>query len=127
MELPKWNDLKRNYPAAGVSDVCSLIGGKIKYNCDQNYFENVCAIRVSRLLNKSGSKHLIPYMKNLTSSGVDRNWYIFKVKTLTEYLKDKYKKPEILIPTNHEIELKGRKGIIIYQVIGWGNATGHAD
>jgi hypothetical protein len=46
---------------------------------------------------------------------------------MTKYLTEKYGEPEQLTPAEHEAELQGRKGIIIYEVSGWADATGHAD
>ncbi|MDF4976359.1 T6SS effector amidase Tae4 family protein [Vibrio parahaemolyticus] len=39
----------------------------------------------------------------------------------------KYFSPEELTPEEHLEKIKGRKGIIVYQVDGWSDATGHAD
>jgi len=46
---------------------------------------------------------------------------------MTKYLSEKYGNPEKLTPAEHEEKLQDRKGIIIYEVNGWADATGHAD
>ncbi|WP_308412787.1 T6SS effector amidase Tae4 family protein, partial [Vibrio parahaemolyticus] len=52
---------------------------------------------------------------------------MFRVKILIKYLSEKYFSPEELTPEEHLEKIKGRKGIIVYQVDGWSDATGHAD
>jgi hypothetical protein len=65
------------YPKGSAENVFNLIGGKVK----ANNFANSCAIRVSRSLNYSG--HKVDYIPpNLTVSGNDGNWYIYRVKEL---------------------------------------------
>ena len=136
MELPKWKNLKINYPAYEASTVFKSIGGKVEFNFDIRVFNNACAIRVSRALNKSDGPHVVPYIKDISpngklepqvSSGENKKWYIFRVKMLSKYLSKKYGEPEKLKPTKYKNKLKGRKGIIIFEVPGWGDATGHAD
>lgn len=56
----------------GASDVGMLIGGKVNFNLNtltpaQGRFENACAIRMSYVLNKTGTK--IPYISGQTISG----------------------------------------------------------
>lgn len=49
------------------------------------------------------------------------------VKILTKYLTEKYGKPDSYSPSEHLLKLKGQRGIIVYEVNGWTDATGHAD
>ncbi|WP_370525643.1 T6SS effector amidase Tae4 family protein [Agarivorans sp. Alg241-V36] len=44
-----------------------------------------------------------------------------------KYLTEKYGKPETFLPSEYDAALSGRKGIIIFEVHGWSDATGHAD
>ncbi len=136
MDLPKWKNLKINYPASEAGTVFKQIGGKVELNYDIGVFSNACAIRVSRSLNKNYGSHSIPHIKDISpngktesqvSSGKNKKWYIFRVKMLAKYLKSKYGAPEILRPAEYRKKLKDRKGIIIFEVPGWGDATGHAD
>ena len=46
---------------------------------------------------------------------------------LIKYLKLKYGNPDELMPSEYKEKLKGRKGIIVFEVSGWSDATGHAD
>ncbi len=112
------------------------IGGKVELNYDIGVFGNACATRISKALNSSGSNHQIPYYKAIgpngkyeaqVSSGAQKRWYIFRVKILIKYLKEKYGEPEVFSPDVYESKIAGRKGIIIYEVNGWSDASGHAD
>ncbi len=136
MKLPKWNKLKTHYPALEASAVFKSIGGKVELNHDIGVFSNACATRVSKALNGAGGAHAIPFFKDIgpdgkleaqVSSGKNNNWYIFRVRMLTKHLTSRYGKPEAFSPAGYKTHLKGRKGIIIFQVTGWSDATGHAD
>ena len=135
-KLPLWEVLSFHYPAQEAGAVFQGIGGKVKLNYDIGVFNNACATRVSKALNGSSGTHLIQYFKDISpngkmesqvSSGKNKHWYIFRVKVLTKYLTKKYGQPIESDPSNYKEKLKGKKGIIIFQVLGWGDATGHAD
>ena len=67
------------YPKGSAEDVFNLIGGKVK----ANNFTNSCAIRLSRSLNYSG--HSVSYIPpNLTVSGNDKKWYIYRVTEMVK-------------------------------------------
>ena len=136
INLPTWNTIQKNYPALSAPAVFKKIGGKVELNHDIGVFNNACATRISLALNSADSTHKIPYYKAIgpngkfegqVSSGKNKNWYIFRVKILIKYLTEKYGNPDMYKPAIHEKELNGRKGIIIYEVNGWSDATGHAD
>jgi len=136
MDLPKWDVLKMHYPAMDAGAVFQDIGGKVEQNYSTGVFSNACATRISKALNGAGGLHSIPYFKDTypnnklepqVSSGRNKNWYIFRVKMLVKYLSSKYGKPGKYTPAEHQQKLKGRKGIIIFEVSGWSDATGHAD
>ena len=136
MELPKWKTLKLHYPALDAGTVFKNIGGKVELNYDIGVFSNACATRVSKALNGSGGVHIIPHFKEVSpngkmesqvSSGKNKQWYIFRLKMLVKHLKSRYGEPEEYKPTEYKDKLKDRKGIIVYEVTGWTDATGHAD
>ena len=131
-KLPKWSTLELNYPNLEPQFVFKHIGGKVELNYDSGVFNNACAIRISCALNKAGGIHVIPYIKDEVSSGEvssagNKLWYIFRVRILVKHLTSQYGKPEIFKPTEYRLKLKKRKGIIIFDVPGWNDATGHAD
>ena len=135
-KLPKWDTLKLYYPNFEASVVFKQVGGKVELNYDIGVFNNACATRISRALNMSGGVHILPYIRDVgpdgkiesqVSSGKDKLWYSFRVRILTKYLSDHYRKPEEFTPTEYKSNLKGRKEIIVFVVPGWSDATGHAD
>jgi len=135
-KLPSWKELLKNFPNKDAGTVFTEIGGKVKLNYDIGVFSNACATRISKTLNFSGEMHRIPFYKSKdtkgndvvqVSSGGKKNWYIYRVKILTQYLSEIYGKPQSMTPSQYKKLLSGRKGIIIFEVSGWGDATGHAD
>jgi hypothetical protein len=99
-------------------------------------FNNACAVRIFCALNNSGGIHAIPFVEEVgpdgksepqVSSGQDKSWYIFRVRVLVKYLAGRYGKPEKYKSGDYREKLKGRKGIIVFEVPVWDDATGHAD
>lgn len=132
---PKLSSAKRSFREVyddigkSVSAVGSKIGGKVDYNINvvpvgKGRFENACAIRLSYVLNKNGNK--IPYINGQTVSGKEGNWYIYKVKTLIKYLKKIYGEPDVTFKNPNEVLLSKHKGILVFKVNEWRDATGHA-
>lgn len=119
---PGFSKMKATYPKGSAEDVFKLIGGKVQ----ANNFANSCAIRVSRSLNYSG--HNIKYIPpNLTVSGRDGKWYIYRVKEMIKYLKTHFGEPDIVVVNKpYQAKLKGKKGIIVFEVDAWDDASGHA-
>ena len=136
MKLPKWETLKLQYPNFDAEVVFKQIGGKVELNYDIGVFNNACATRISSALNKSGGVHVIPFIKDIgpdgkiesqVSSGKNGLWHIFRVRILVKHLTERYGEPEVSKPTEYKTKLKDRKGIIVFEVPGWNDATGHAD
>ena len=135
-KLPAWTELLKHFPNKEAKEVFAEIGGKVKLNYDIGVFENACATRISRALNLSLGEHKIPYFKTKDASGEDvvqvssggkKLWYIFRVKALVEYLTETYGAPKTVDTGKYKQTLKDKKGIIIFEVSGWSNASGHAD
>ncbi len=110
------------YPKGSIEDVFNLIGGKVQ----ANNFANSCTIKVSRSLNYNGNQiYFIPL--NLTVSGKDGKWYIYCVTELIKYLTRKYGKPDLVVKgAFYESKFKRKKGIIVFNVDAWDDASGHA-
>lgn len=112
-----------------VSGVGTKIGGKVNYNINvipegKGRFENACAIRLSYVLNRTANK--VPYISGQTVSGKDGNWHIFKVKTLIVYLKKIYGEPDKTIDNPTIAKFSSYKGILVFEVDEWVDASGHA-
>jgi hypothetical protein len=109
---------------------------------------NTCAVRLSYILNYSGV--LIPSTGE-TASGGDRKQYFYRVKELAAWLERTWGKPEVEIanPKDYEALIKpdgkpelnpdgspkmskyggrlaGHRGILVFDITGWGDAGGHA-
>jgi len=135
-KLSAWSELLKNFPNKEAMEVFTEIGGKVKLNYDIGVFNNACATRISRALNHSLGEHKIPYFKTKNATGEDviqvssggkKLWYIFRVKALVEYLTKTYGTPKNIQTGNYKQALKGKKGIIVFEVSGWSDASGHAD
>jgi len=122
---PRYSELLQHFNVVkgDVSNVGAVVGGKVKLNIDNKIFENACAIRISYVLNKAGIT--IPYRDGETSSGEDKAWYLYRVKDLRTFLIEKFGKPKTFTPTEARAQLVDKKGIILFGVSGWGNASGH--
>ncbi|PIT65075.1 cytoplasmic protein [Snodgrassella alvi] len=107
-----------------LNRVANIIGGKVASNINnpdpKQQWTNTCAVRMSYILNYSGLK-ISPSGKK-TVSGKDKNWYYYRVNYLIDFLKTQWGEPKIIkYPT-----VIGKKGIILFQISGWSDATGHA-
>lgn len=119
-----YDDVGKTVPAVGRA-----IGGKVDYNInsltpEQGAFQNACAIRMSYVLNKSGVK--VPFMAGKTVSGGKGNWYLYKVRDLIDFLYNKFGDPDVIIENPTISKFKDHKGIPVFDVDQWTDATGHA-
>lgn len=125
-----WQAAQRIHnPVNPGGHVAKLVGGKVAHNIETPgpaQWKNFCAVRMSYILNKSGP--IIPYSGNDTVSGADKQWYFFRVSKLIAFLKQRWGKPDLIVPypPSGGGELKGKKGIILFEVRGWSDAEGHA-
>lgn len=96
--------------------------------------QNTCVLRMSRSFNYSG--HAIPNSPNdeiLTIRGGDGLHYALRVREFVRYLRRKYGPPDLehTYPGEGGGEVpdsfKGRQGVIVFEVDGWTDATGHVD
>lgn len=59
-------------------------------------------------------------------SGKEGHWYIYRVKVMKDYLTKIFGKPDFAYAAPTMEKLLTHKGIIIFEVEGWGDASGHA-
>lgn len=116
-----WTSFRAVYGDGTLNHVAEAIGGKVKSNIDSGVFENACAIRISYVLNNSG----IPIGAGGASSvsGADGRRYIYRVKDLAPSTETRLGKPDTYTAKPDPKLLKGRKGILMFDVGGWSNAT----
>lgn len=147
---PRWVDMEMYYPDqytttavlyTGISD--NLYKNYIN---DANAWENSCAIRMSMALNYSGIKlpnsdkaYRDPRTNNGVLTGKDGYSYWFRVKPLGKYLEKFLKAPDLSISLKKAefgeekekmsdedwAKVQAIKGIVMFEVSGWGNASGH--
>lgn len=116
-------------PTNPSNKVAKVIGGKVAYNImlpPPNSWENTCAVRMSYILNQSGLP--IPFTFGKTVSGADKQWYFHRVGDVIAFLTQRWGKPDLVVPFPQPGGgiLAGKKGVILFEVSGWGNARGHA-
>lgn len=116
--------------------VANTIGGNTKFNIDNRYFLNFCAIRMSYCLNHSGCRITKNGNWEVVSGDKDsrgnRFWYIFRVKDLAMFIEYKIGK---VIDDNNIIGMKrknpkksdfiNKKGILYFDMPGHSGYTGH--
>ena len=123
--IPPYGMMEGSYPKGNADDVKKKIGGKVNYG----WIKNTCAIRMSRALNYAG--HEIPKSKQLNSvSGADGKRYAFRVRQLKSYLIEQFGQPTLVYLNSNKSgkvpdNFKGVKGIIVFEVDSWNDATGH--
>jgi hypothetical protein len=127
-----WAASMRIYDATNSGKrVADVIGGKVAQNIKPpgapGSWENTCAVRISYILNETGV--LIPFVSaRETTSGADRRWYFHYVYSVINFLKKTWGEPDTIVPfpASGGGPLKGKKGIILFEIAGWGDAKGHA-
>jgi hypothetical protein len=96
--------------------------------------DNTCVLRLSRAFNYSGNP--IPRSATdeiVTIRGGDGLNYALRVREFTRYMKRKYGPPDFEhsypAPGGGDVpaSFKGRQGVVIFEVDGWTDATGHMD
>lgn len=116
-------------PANSGLKVATLIGGYVEKNINNpdpsQKWSNTCAVRMSYILNQAGLT--IPKIPGQTVSGGDQRQYFFRVKNLITFLESKWGKPDVVkYPPSGGGALAGKKGVVLFEVSGWGDAQGHA-
>ena len=126
-----WHASRRIFdPVNSADKVAKVIGGKVAENIlplgQQGKWQNTCAVRMSYILNQSGVH--IPFMAGRTVSGAHHQWYFHYVRDVIAFLKQRWGQPDIIAPypDSGGGPLSGKRGVIMFEVSGWGDATGHA-
>jgi hypothetical protein len=123
-----WAASMRIYDATNSGKrVADVIGGKVSQNiAPRGKWVNTCAVRMSYILNQTGT--LIPFTGEATVSGADHRWYFHYVKDAISFLKKTWGEPDFVAPypSSGGGPLKGKKGVILFEIAGWSDAKGHA-
>lgn len=145
---PSWKDMSLNYPKENISSTnfYPMISNKYVQLVRENSeaWENTCAARMSYALNRSGIR-LPQAPKGGNLVGDDKFNYWLRVKDLKAFMQKRFKNPDIAyspkrvnntqlaeskeriseVKSNFLSKIKGKKGILVFEVTGWGNASGH--
>lgn len=152
---PSWADMKKHYPdksikTAELYDV--RLGGRFKHAYDIPAYKNTCAVRMSYGLNRSGLKLNKAPSNGGNLVGDDGYNYWIRVDDLTPELMARFKgcdeelrlkvAPNSMVENAEAVDkhyqerweaarnfldtkLAGRNGIVVFEVRGYANATGH--
>ena len=67
--------------------------------------------------------------KGYKVTGEDNELYLLRVREMINFVENNLGKADVLIqPKNNEdvsLQIQNKKGIVIFKVTGWGDATGH--
>jgi hypothetical protein len=117
-------------PGGSAEDAKRTIGGGV----DVDWITNTCVIRMSRSFNASGNT--IPDKDGdglATVKGADGRNYAMRVREFTKWLRKRYGAADLVYdyppPGGGDIPASflGRQGVIVFEVEGWSDATGHVD
>ncbi|WP_196588162.1 type VI secretion system amidase effector protein Tae4 [Aliivibrio fischeri] len=136
IKRPRWSDIQNSYKDIGILNAYlsyKKVGG-YAYQLhveNPNDYANACALRMSWAFNHGGYKipsGTIFSGRNIYRvKGKDERPYILRVEDMIFFIENKWGEPEIDNIKFLDISRKllGRKGIIIYTISGWDDASGH--
>jgi hypothetical protein len=119
-KLPTFDALWNKYPHGSPEFVKQMIGGKV----NAAWIVNTCTIRMSYTFNHAGL--LIPRGfagLNVVSGGDGLN-YAYRVAEFRQWMVAAVGKPAV---KGARSAVEGKKGVIMFDVRGWSDATGHFD
>lgn len=145
---PSWRDMSISYPKEDITsnNFYPLVSQKYVQLVKENpvAWENTCAARMSYAFNRSGIRlPVAPAGGNLI--GDDKFNYWLRVKDLKSFMLKRFKNPDISytlqkvnntqspevgkrmqgVLLNVLQQIRHKKGIIVFEVEGWNNASGH--
>lgn len=135
VKRPRFSTLWSAYAEVGHKssiDVYGLVGGPVEAaRADKpDAYANACALRISRAFNYGGYKipkgTIIPNTSIYRLAGADQLPYIMKVIDFLAFLKHNWGEPDHTITQSNLNFTNGKKGVIIMEITGWSDATGHA-
>ena len=119
--LPSLSSMWGKYPTGPSTSVKAKIGG----NINLAWITNTCVIRISYCFNECGAPIPSNFGGMLTASGRDGKRYAIRVREFKAYLETRFKPADIKGTTKADVA--GASGIIMFDVAGWSDATGHFD
>ncbi|SDS16136.1 type VI secretion system amidase effector protein Tae4 [Pseudomonas granadensis] len=135
VKRPKFSTLWTAYAEVGPKssiEVYALVGGNVEAARAEkpDAYANACALRISRGFNYGGYKipkgTIIPSKSIYRLAGADQLPYIMKVADFLAFLKHNWGAPDRELKMSESDYINGKKGVIIMEINGWSDATGHA-
>ena len=134
IKRPRFDDLWNAYAEVGMMDyqgVYDLVGGNVaalrRSNPDD--YTNACALRMSRAFNYGSyqvpSGTITPRTNIYRVRGGDGLPYIMRVTGVIDFIRHNWGQPDKTLTPAQSATLNGLKGLIVIEVQGWGDATGH--
>jgi hypothetical protein len=121
-KLPPLGLLWANYPTdPDPESIKRMIGGRV----DLPWITNTCTIRMSYAFNRAGSPIPRKHPSLTTVRGGDGLWYAIRVREFKRYLEREFGAPGVT--GTMRSEFAGHQGILVFDVEGWNDATGHLD
>jgi hypothetical protein len=122
--LPDGRTMWQGYPADDAATVKQNIGGGV----DASWITNTCVVRLSAALNAAGDPIPSSHPGLATVAGADGKHYALRVSEIRKYLEQVYGPPTyVYAGPGARAALAGKKGIILFEVASFANATGHVD
>ena len=118
-----WARFREIHGNGTLSAVADRIGGRVKDNIVAGHFRNACAIRMSYVFNGTGTP--ISGGFGQTVSGADGKQYLFRVRDMTRFIETKFGTADASGADASQTALAGRRGLLVFDVEGWSDATGH--
>lgn len=134
LKRPAFQRLWDAYAEVGQSaapDVYALVGGNVAdlHTANPADYSNACALRMSRAFNYGGypvpSGTIIPGTNIYRVRGGDSKPYILRVDGVIHFIRHNWGAPDRTFQPNETGQLAGLKGLIVIEVQGWSDATGH--
>ncbi len=125
--VPSFEAMWSAYPRGTSAEAKATIGGAV----DAEWIANTCAVRLSRSLNEAGVRIPDKRAGLSTVRGGDGLRYAYRVTELRAFLHATFGAPTLERSAKaggvDPAPFAGRRGIIVFDVRGWSDATGHAD
>ncbi|MEW6760901.1 MAG: type VI secretion system amidase effector protein Tae4 [Pseudomonadota bacterium] len=105
------------------------VGGNVHalYQENPEGYANACALRLSLAFNYGGVT-ITRGGKGYKVPGADGKPYLLRVDDMIKFVRANFGEPDVVVKPKGQdksSEFKSKKGIIVFRVTGWGDATGH--
>lgn len=127
---PRFSTLWDHYPVGmPAPEVYQLVGGNAYelYQENPTAYANACALRLSRAFSYGGLE-ITSTARGYKVQGGDGKRYLLRVVDIIALVKANFGAPDMEVtPQGSDVsdQFRGKTGVLIFEVSGWGNATGH--